>query len=252
MNLHIPEYFFGASLAAELLLLGAILLLIWFAVARMSAPRRERMTSAIILTVGLLGWFALATYLGRQNVYWAPNSPDVPTIVFGVLVPILIGLPLLMRSARMARVIDALPLSWLVGVQFYRVLGAIFLVAWSDGYLPWQFALPAGIGDVATGIFAVAVAVMLAKNSWRAPRAAYVWCLFGIADLVVALGLGAMTSPGRINVLALDSPNLLVSAYPMVMIPTFAVPVSIILHGVTLWKLRRLYAQTRTGQAARA
>ena len=47
--------------------------------------------------------------------------------------------------------------------------------------------------------------------------------------------MGVLTSLGRIHFLALDGPNLLVSAYPLVMIPTFAVPVSIILHGVCLW-----------------
>jgi len=54
--------------------------------------------------------------------------------------------------------------------------------------------------------------------------ATYAWCLFGIADLVVAITMGAMTSPGRAHLLALDAPNLLMTAYPLVMVPTFAVP----------------------------
>ena len=50
--------------------------------------------------------------------------------------------------------------------------------------------------------------------------------------------MGALTSPGIANLLSRDAPNLLVTAYPLVMIPTFAVPLSIILHGVCLWKLQ--------------
>jgi hypothetical protein len=50
-----------------------------------------------------------------------------------------------------------------VAAQIYRVGGGIFLVLWADGRLPWQFALPAGIGDVVTGCFAVVVAVSLAR-----------------------------------------------------------------------------------------
>src|SRR5258707_8663540 len=46
----------------------------------------------------------------------------------------------------------------------YRVAGGIFLVLWAGGRLPWQFALPAGIGDVTTGIVAVVVAALLAQN----------------------------------------------------------------------------------------
>jgi hypothetical protein len=115
----------------------------------------------------------------------------------------------------------------------------MFFVLWADGRLPWQFALPAGIGDFATGCFAVVVAALLARKSPRALRSAYVWCLFGIADLVVAVTMGAMTSPGRAHLLALDAPNLLISAYPLVMVPTFAVPLALILHGLVLWRLRQ-------------
>jgi len=84
-----------------------------------------------------LGWFALATNLGHQNFYWAPRSPTVPLILFEIVVPIATGLALLTRSGRIARLLDALPLTWLVGVQFYRVLGGIFLVLWWDAALPW-------------------------------------------------------------------------------------------------------------------
>jgi hypothetical protein len=41
-------------------------------------------------------------------------------------------------------------------------------------------------------------------------RITYGSCLFGIADLVVALTMGAMTSPGRAHLLAFDAPNLLI------------------------------------------
>ena len=41
--------------------------------------------------------------------------------------------------------IDAVPQPWLVGVQTFRVLGAIFLVLYASGALPGPFALPAGL-----------------------------------------------------------------------------------------------------------
>ena len=252
MEPHVPEFLLTFNAATRVVLLVAVLSLIWFGAARLPLPRRERLMTAGILTAGLLGWFTIARYLGQQNVYWAPDNPTFPTIQFGILVPLLLGLVLIARSARMARFVDALPLSWLVGIQAYRVLGAVFLVLWIDGHLPWQFAIPAGAGDVATGLLAVIVAAMVAREAVGAHRAAYAWCLFGIADLVIAVGMGALTSPGRMHFLALDEPNMLVTAYPLVMIPTFAVPVSIILHGICLWKLRRLRTETCAGGVAAA
>jgi hypothetical protein len=161
-----------------------------------------------------------------------------------LLIPLVVAAIGLWQSESVARLVSAIPLHWLVAAQVYRVLGGIFLVLWLDGRLPWQFALPAGIGDVVTGGAAVAVAALLAQNAIGAHRATYAWSLFGIADLVVAVAMGAMTSPGRAHLLALDAPNLLISSYPLVMVPTFAVPLALMLHGVVLWRLQRGAAAT--------
>ena len=97
--------------------------------------------------------------------------------------------------------------------------------------------MPAGIVDVATGMLAVVVAAMLASKASEAHSAAYGWYLFGIADLVVAVSMGTLTSAGRTHLIALDVPNMLISAYPLAMIPTFAAAQSFILHGACLWRL---------------
>jgi hypothetical protein len=203
------------------------------------------------LSAAFLGWEAVAQYLGAANTYLATieNPPAVPTILFGLLIPLAVAAIALWQLESIARLVSAIPLHWLVAAQVYRVAGGIFLVLWADGRMPWQFALPAGIGDVVTGIVAVVVAAQLAQNAIGAGRA-YAWCLFGIADLVVAIAMGAMTSPGRVHLLALDAPNLLVTAYPLVMVPTFAVPLALMLHGLVLLRLQRGAASTRRLAAA--
>lgn len=238
MDMQIPDYLFPFETVIAAILLLSALGLIWLGASRISSASKRIATGAALSAL-LLGWFAVAQYLGQANAYWAVTNRVVPTVQFGILIPIAIGLYGLIRIPRFAGLVEAIPLWTLVGVQFYRALGVVFLVLWSEGRLPWQFALPAGIGDVATGVAAVAVALMLAAGSAGAERAAYVWCWFGIADLVVAVTTGALTSPGVGNLLSQDSPNLLVTAYPLVMIPTFAVPLSVMLHGVCLWRLRR-------------
>ncbi len=192
-----------------------------------------------MLSAVFIAWLAVAQHFGSKNTYFASTETAVPTIMFGLLIPLVIAALGLWLSGSVASLVSAIPLPWIVAAQIYRVGGGIFLVLLADGRLPWQFALPAGIGDVATGCFAVVVAVSLARNAAGARRATYAWCLFGIADLVVALAMGAMTSPGRTHLLAVDAPNLLISSYPLVMIPTFAVPLALMLHGLILWRLRR-------------
>lgn len=172
------------------------------------------------------------------NVYFATTDTAVPTLLLGLMIPLLIAAAGLWMSDSLARLVSAIPLRWLVAAQVFRIGGGIFLILWADGRLPWQFALPAGIGDVATGLLAVFLASGLSQNSAKGLSAVYAWCLFGIADLVVAVSMGAMTSPGRPHLLAFDAPNLLITSYPLVMVPTYAVPLALILHGIVLWRLR--------------
>jgi len=108
------------------------------------------------------------------------------------------------------------------------------------------FALPAGIGDVLVGLFAIPVALYLASGRPGGVALAVAWNIFGILDLVDALTLGFLSSPGPLQALALDHPNVLTTSYPTVMTPAFAVPLSLILHGLSLWQLRRR-ARSRSG-----
>jgi hypothetical protein len=99
----------------------------------------------------------------------------------------------------------------LVAIQFYRVLGAVFLVLWAGGHLPGAFALPAGLGDVATGLAAPIVGYAIARWPDKQRDVAW-WNAFGVADLVVAVTTGFLSSPGATQMLALDAPNRLITA----------------------------------------
>jgi hypothetical protein len=240
----IPGYLLSFESIMRPLVTIIALGLIWLGAARMPASAKLRYVTAGVLSAVLIGWMAVAQYLGAANAYFAITETAVPTVLLGLLIPLAVAAIALWQSQSIASLVSAIPLHWLVAAQVYRIGGGIFLVLWADGRLPWQFALPAGIGDVTTGIVAVVVAAQLAQNAIGARMATYAWCLFGIADLVVALTMGAITSPGRVHLLALDAPNLLISSYPLVMVPTFAVPLALMLHGLVLRWLQRSAAVT--------
>ena len=244
MTPQIPEYLVTFETALRPFVVAIGLGLIWMGAVRMEGSAQSRYGTAGVLSVVLIAWLAVAQYLGSANAFFATGDDAVPTVLFGLLIPLMIAAAGVRLSQRIASLASAIPLPWVVASQVYRVGGGIFLVLWADGRLPWQFALPAGIGDVTTGCFAVIVAALFEQKSPRALRAAYGWCLFGIADLVVAVTMGGMTSPGRVHVLAFDAPNLLISSYPLVMVPTFAVPLALMLHGLVLWQLRRKIGST--------
>jgi hypothetical protein len=98
------------------------------------------------------------------------------------------------------------------------------------------FALPAGIGDLLTGLFAVPVSISLASGSQDAHRAAIAWNVFGLADFAIALSIGIAIS---LHVIDTGFASATGGAYPVVLIPAFAVPSAIMLHALSLRQLWR-------------
>jgi hypothetical protein len=61
--------------------------------------------------------------------------------------------------------------------------------------------------------------------------------LFGMVDLVVAVGMGMMTSPGPAQVFQTTPTSELATRFPLALLPTFLVPLAFTLHVVSLWQL---------------
>jgi hypothetical protein len=191
-----------------------------------------------LAAAGVVAWGAVVLVLAHEGAFATTSDTTVPVIAFGIAIPVIVGVALL-RNDAVRRAIDRIPLHWLVGVQFYRVFGAVFLIAYARDEMPGEFALPAGIGDVLVGVAAVAVAYLVATHGAQRMRTTVLaWCALGIADLVVAVGTGFLSSPSILQQLALDDPNSAITRYPYVLIPTFLVPVSIVLHVYVIQRLR--------------
>jgi hypothetical protein len=150
-----------------------------------------------------------------------------------------VGVLLFLAWPSLRRTLAIIPNTWLVGVQTYRILGVIFVILYLGGYLPGLFALPAGLGDSLVGIVAPFVAAAYARSPEGAARRVRLWNLLGIADLVIAVTLGFITSPSPFQLAAFDHPTVLIGMFPLVLIPVFAVPLSILLHLASLQKLRQ-------------
>ena len=110
--------------------------LIWLGASRMPASTNSRYVTAGALSAALIGWLAVASYLGAANAYSATTEAAVPTVLFGLLIPLAVATIAFWQSESIARLVSAIPLHWLVAAQVYRVAGGIFLVLWVDGRMP--------------------------------------------------------------------------------------------------------------------
>jgi hypothetical protein len=226
------------AMAARLMSYGLIALGLWLGLERTNLGPPQRCTTWLAIMVPFTLWAAIAWTAVINGVFRTGVSP-LPLLPAAIFLPVIIGAPLLLISKRVGQVLDAMPTSWLVALQLYRALGVQWLAYWMRGLLPGIFALPAGIGDVLTGLFALSAAIAVAGGTAKGRRAAILWNIFGLADFAVAIALGMITSPGRFQLIAPDVPSIGVDAFPNVLTPAFVVPSSILLHVLSLRQLRR-------------
>lgn len=225
----------GVVVAFDLLLAGLVVAGTDRAARRAGLARATRRRLRVGLVAGLTGWLALAV-----AVAGAAFSPLHPVVLGLIAGPVVLGVALLLVSPTWRAVVDAVPHHWLVAGQAYRVVGALFLVLWAQGSLPAFFALPAGVGDIVTGVTAVGVAALVGRRvrGWRATAVG--WNLFGLADLVVAVGAGSTLLAGPLTaVFAAETTTASLVAFPLGLIPLFLVPISVTLHCYSLRGLLR-------------
>jgi hypothetical protein len=187
------------------------------------------MTRAVLVMVV---WLGVAMAAGAAGVFH--TGPDAPPVALGVAAagPPLVVVGLLAWSVSFRDWVRGLDLHLLTMLQSWRIAGFALLALWGVGELPAGFALPAGIGDVIVGITAPAVALVVVG---RSRMVFYGWTFFGIADLVNAVTLGVLHSTSPIGVLADPAVSTdVMRDLPVSLIPTFGVPLTLVLHAVSL------------------
>src|SRR5712691_371842 len=109
----------------RLLIVGLLMAGLALGLRRTDLDPSVRRRVWLAVSLPLLLWMGVVWQIALAGLF-VPGR-GVPGIPLAVLLPLLVGLPLLLRSATLAAVLDAVEPSWLVGFQVYRVLGAVFL-----------------------------------------------------------------------------------------------------------------------------
>jgi hypothetical protein len=178
----------------------------------------------------LAAWFLLAVWLGLTGRLAAGGG--APPIALGatIVVPLLLfavdgrfGHPIFAGFLR-------LELPVLIALQTFRIIGIVFVIAWMGGTLPAGFALPAGLGDIAVGLTAPFVAAAVAQRRRHHAALARWWSVAAVADLVIAVTAGVMHSNTPLGILAGPVSTDVLARYPLSLIPSFGVPLALLLH----------------------
>jgi hypothetical protein len=204
----------------------------------------NRVSTRIGLGAALLfgGWLAVSSVVAGGGSYRSRlghGVPWLPLVVLGFFV-------LLLALTRVPLIDRALSASGahkrLLSPHSFRAAGIVFVIAMVLGKLPPLFAVPAGFGDIAVGMATPWVGRKVRKR--RQARKPLIWfTVLGIADLVSALTLGALT--GFLQIVHVNPPATLNAELPLAIIPTVGVPLLLAMHITSLRVLSRDRAADR-------
>ncbi|HXM53773.1 MAG TPA: hypothetical protein VOB72_00160 [Candidatus Dormibacteraeota bacterium] len=205
-------------------------------VAAIAARSAERLSglrgAALALAIGLAVWLAASITVGQAELI--AGLPQRPVSEFGVRsgTPLVIGALALILLEPLRRLLSNREVQpTLIGLMTYRLIGGIFLLALALNVLPAVFAVPAGVLDIVVGLSAIPVALALRGGQ---VGVAIAWNVLGLLDSTIAIVLGVAAGPGALRVINVDPTTAALTVLPLVLIPTFVVPFSMLLHVMIL------------------
>ena len=178
----------------------------------------------------LTAWFAVVVILAATRALYYEGRLGAPGLGIAVALPIAVLCIVVARTQALREEFHRVPLWLLVGVHVVRLLGISFIILYTAGRLPAPFASAAGWGDIFVGATALPVAWLTYRRPTNVRSMIWIWNVIGIADLINAVGLGVISSPGPQRLIFAEPSSAIMTTLPWLLIPGFLVPLLITVH----------------------
>jgi hypothetical protein len=151
----------------------------------------------------------------------------MPVAIVAPLILFALGLA---GSRRVRELLLGIDTRVLVLLHTWRMVGLGFLMLYAYDLLPAIFAFPAGLGDAAAAIWALVLGVGFYGGFRVSRRHLLAWNSFGLADFVIAVSIGSLSRYGFLHAFTGAVSMSPMGQFPLVLIPTFIVPLLAITH----------------------
>jgi hypothetical protein len=199
-----------------------------------AAPARIR------IAAWLSAWFVVVVVLAATRALYYEGGAGAPDLGVAVVLPIVILCIFVARVHSLREGFHRIPLWLLVSVHTVRLLGISFVILYAAHRLPAPFAPVAGWGDIFVGATTPLVAWLTYRNGPTARPIVWIWNLIGALDLIAAVGLGVLSSPGPQRLIFVEPSSAIMTTLPWLLIPGFLVPLLFAVHiGIFVRLVRR-------------
>ena len=212
-----------------------VLVMAVLVVAALWAQRGPGPGRALALALG--AWLALSALAAHAGLFsdFSRLPPRIPLL----LIPVLILIVALCRSAAVGRLLDDIPRGWLIYPQAFRIV--MELILWQlfvAGAVPAIMTFEGRNADILVGLTAPLVAWLLARGT-LSPAATRWWNVVSILILVSVVVHAQLSAPTPFRVYVTEPPMTFVAYVPWIWLVTFLVPLAWTLHALSIRQLRR-------------
>lgn len=186
--------------------------------------------------LGILIWGVFVGVLGGLGFYKVVDATP-PRFIF-LLGPVTLFVLFLFMTKKGRRFLDSLDLKWLTLLHVVRlpvemILHAIFL----SGLIPVYMTYEGYNFDIISGITAPIVYYLVFVKNILGNRFLLVWNFICLALLLNILTIAVLSAQTPLQQLAFDQPNIGVTYFPFVWLPTIIVPIVLLSHLASIRKL---------------
>ena len=191
--------------------------------------------AAAVTALAVDSWLGVTAVLAAAGLF--EDFSRIPPRIVVALVPPLLAILWLCRSAAVGRLLDEVPPGWLVYPQAFRVvmeliLWQLFLV----GAIPAIMTFEGRNVDILVGLTAPLIA-------WRCfPRRARVAVWWNVAGILILLNVvvhAQLSAPTPFRVFMTRPPVTFIAYVPWIWLPAFLVPLAWALHALSIRQLLR-------------
>ena len=199
-------------------------------VAALSIGFGSNATTRLRIAIGLSLWFVVVVVLAATRVLYYEHGLGAPGLGIAVTLPIAIVCFVVARVQSLREAFHRVPVWLLVGVHTVRLLGVSFVILYATYRLPAPFAPVAGWGDIFVGATAPLVAWLAYRHRANTRPILWTWNLIGTLDLIAAVSLGVLSSPGPQRLVFTEPSSAIMATLPWLLIPGFLVPLLFAVH----------------------
>lgn len=196
---------------------------------RVRAEGRRRLVFFVVAGLGL--WLTILAVLAWTGFF--RNFAARPPRLLLVVLPPLLAILVLLFSRKVRLLLLAIPPSWLLYAQSFRILMELFLwLGYRGDYVPVLMTFEGLNYDIIVGLTApMAGLVFFGRNRYHRLQAV-LWNVFGVALLlnIIAVSLMCLPEESVLHVFDVQPPNRFVADFPFIWIPGFIVPCALLLH----------------------